>query len=315
MEMRQRLRKKPQIERMKSASKERKRKKEKKRGVGLSIHYIPLVRPNVIETLQLFNLVLLLIVLLAAAFLSGLLLVVLLTTTFLSGLLLVVLLLSGLLLIGLSGLLLIGLSRLLLIGFSGLLLIGLSRLLVGRGRLGLTAVVSTEDDDRGLAASALLDSADVLSDTLGGRLGVLHAEVISDSSGLVAGTLLDSAETLSSTLGGSLNVLHGHGITSHTRLLTSTLLDGADVLSNTLGGVSGLTDSDSVGHSSGLGDGGVLLAINLTVLTDEVGESELKTADGAFEASLVVGLLDGVDGLKRVGGLSADCTLCSRHPD
>jgi len=253
---------------------------------------------------------LLLVVLLSGLLLSGLLLVVLLTTSglLLSGLLLVVLLTtSGLLLIGLSGLLLVGLSGLLLIGLSGLLLVGRRR---GRG-----VVSGTEDDDGRLAASALLDGADVLGDTLGGRLGVLHAEIVSDSSGLVAGTLLDVAETLSSALGGSLNVLHGHGVTSHTRLLTSALLDGADVLSDTLGGVGGLTDGDGVGHSGGLGDGGVLLAVHLTVITDEVGEGELKTADGALEAGLVVGLLDGVDGLKRVGGLSADGALCSRHPD
>jgi hypothetical protein len=176
-------------------------------------------------------------------------------------------------------------------------------------------VRGTEDDDGRLAASALLDGAETLSGTLGGRAGVLHAEVVSDSSGLVTSTLLDGAETLSSTLGGSLNVLHGHGITSDTRLLTSTLLGSAETLSNTLGGVSGLTDSDGVGHSGGLGDGGVLLAIDLAVITDEVGEGELKTADGALEAGLVIGLLDGVDRLKRIGGLSADGALCSRHSD
>jgi len=79
--------------------------------------------------------------------------------------------------------------------------------------------------------------------------------------------------------------------------------------------VGSLTDGDGVGHRGGLGLGGVLLAVHLTVITNEVGEVELKAADGALEAGLVVGLLDGVDRLERIGGLSADCTLCSRHPD
>jgi len=108
-------------------------------------------------------------------------------------------------------------------------------------------------------------------------------------------------------------MLHGHGITSHTRLLTSTLLGSAETLSHTLGGVSGLTDGNSVGHGSGLGNRGVLLAIDLAVRTNEVGKVQLKAANGALEAGLVVGLLDGVDRLKRIGGLSADGTLCSRN--
>jgi len=275
--------------------------------------------------LQLINLVLLFIVLLT----SGLLLTIALTALIigLSRLLLIAALvvgLSGLLLIGLSGLLLIGLSGL-IIGLSRLLLIGLSRLLiagtllivarVSGGRLDTLTVVgrSREANDRRLAASALLDSAETLSSALGGSPGVLHAEIISDSSGLVTSTLLDGTETLSSTLGGSLNVLHGHGITSHTRLLTSTLLGSAETLSNTLGSMSSLTDGNGISHLSGLGDRSVLLAINLTVITDEVGEGKLKTADGAFEAGLVIGLLDGGDRLKRIGGLSADGALCSRH--
>jgi len=110
-------------------------------------------------------------------------------------------------------------------------------------------------------------------------------------------------------------VLHGDGITTDTRLLTSTLLGSAETLSNTLGSVSGLTDSNSISHSSGLGDRSVLLAVNLALLTNEVGKVELKTAHRALEAGLVIGLLDSVDRLKRISGLAADCALCSGHPD
>jgi len=261
------------------------------------------------------HLVLLLIVLLSGLLLSGLLLIVLFTT---SRLLLIVLFTTSRLLFG--GLLVVFLSRLLfgglLIGISRLL-IRVSRLLIGIGRLliGVLGVRGTEHNNRRLAAGTLLDGAETFGSALGGRPGVLHAKIISNSSGLVTSTLLDGAETFSSTLGGSLNVLHGHGITSHTRLLTSTLLDGTDVLGNTLGSVSGLTDSNSISHSSGLGNRGVLLAVHLTIFTNKVGKGELKTADGALEAGLVVGLLDGVDRLKRISGLSADGTLCSRHDD
>jgi len=79
--------------------------------------------------------------------------------------------------------------------------------------------------------------------------------------------------------------------------------------------MSGLTDGDSISDLGGLGLGGVLLAIDLAVLTNEVGKVQLKTADGAFEAGLVIGLLDGVDRLKRIGSLSTDGALCSRHPE
>jgi len=59
----------------------------------------------------------------------------------------------------------------------------------------------------------------------------------------------------------------------------------------------------------------MLLAVDLTLITNEVGKGKLKTADRALEASLVIGLLDCIDGLKRIGGLTADGTLCSWHSD
>jgi len=76
-----------------------------------------------------------------------------------------------------------------------------------------------------------------------------------------------------------------------------------------------LTHGNSIGHSGGLGDRGVLLAVNLTIFTDKVGKSKLKAANSAFEAGLVIGLLDSVDRFKRISGLSADGTLCRRHSD
>jgi len=166
---------------------------------------------------------------------------------------------------------------------------------------------------RGSALIALVDVAESLSNGPGSLEGGLGDDGVEANVGGIAGSLLHVAESLSDGPGGLEGSLGDDGVESDVGDIAGSLLGSAESLSNLLGSLEGVLGGDTVGSGGGSLDRGVGIAINLALNSLIVLQAEGHAADLAFEAELVIGLLDGVEAFEGISGLLANRALLGGH--